>query len=72
VALIVGTTELLSIATEQLGLHGGFWQWASQIDLNTVGYVIFGLFVLTWVLALAIWRLGRIEERWEAPGRSSA
>jgi nickel/cobalt transporter (NiCoT) family protein len=72
VALLVGTTELLSIATQRFGLHGGFWQWVSQIDLNTVGYVIVGLFVLTWVLALAIWRLGRIEERWEASVRSSS
>jgi len=24
------------------------------------------LFVLTWVIALAVWRLGRIEERWSA------
>ena len=72
VALLVGTAELLSIATGQLGLRGGVWPWASQLDLNTVGYVIVGLFVLTWVLALAIWRLGRIEERWEAAVRSSA
>jgi nickel/cobalt transporter (NiCoT) family protein len=72
VALLVGTTELLSIATQRFGLHGAFWQWVAEIDLNTVGYVIVGLFVLTWVLALAIWRLGRIEERWEASVRSSS
>jgi hypothetical protein len=24
------------------------------------------MFVATWVLALVIWRLGRIEERWGA------
>jgi high-affinity nickel-transport protein len=24
------------------------------------------MFVATWVLALAVWRLGRIEERWGA------
>ena len=32
----------------------------------TVGFVIVGLFVATWVVALAVWKLGRIEERWEA------
>jgi high-affinity nickel-transport protein len=31
-----------------------------------VGYVLVGLFVATWVIALAVWRLGRIEERWTA------
>jgi len=28
--------------------------------------VIVAMFVATWVIALAIWRLGRIEERWSA------
>ena len=27
--------------------------------------MIVGLFVVTWVVAFAVWRLGRIEERWE-------
>ena len=26
--------------------------------------MIVGLFVVTWVVALAVWRYGRIEERW--------
>ncbi len=34
------------------------------LDLNIVGFVIIGLFALTWVGALAIWRFGRFEERW--------
>ncbi len=66
VAFIVGSIELLSIAPTELGLHGAFWAWASSVDLNEVGYFILGLFVLTWALALAIWHLGRIEERWTA------
>jgi high-affinity nickel-transport protein len=64
VAFIVGSIELLSIATAKLGLKGGFWAWASSIDLNTVGYVIVGVFVLMWAVALAVWRLGHLEEKW--------
>jgi high-affinity nickel-transport protein len=29
-----------------------------------VGFAIVGLFVVTWAVAVAVWRLGRIEERW--------
>jgi nickel/cobalt transporter (NiCoT) family protein len=29
-----------------------------------VGYVVVGLFVVTWAGAIAVWRLARIEERW--------
>jgi high-affinity nickel-transport protein len=60
VAFVVGSIELVSIAA------GG-----SNIDLNLVGYSIVGLFVLTWALALAVWRIGRIEERWAADVGSS-
>jgi high-affinity nickel-transport protein len=28
--------------------------------------VIVGLFIGTWLLAFAVWRFGRIEERWSA------
>ena len=71
VALVIGTIELLSIAVERLDLSGGFWGWVAGIDLNAVGYVVVGLFVATWALALAVWRFGHIEDRW-APSRASA
>jgi nickel/cobalt transporter (NiCoT) family protein len=64
VALVVGVIELLSVLHDRLGLDGGFLGWVSGFDLGNVGYVVVGLFALTWVIALAIWRLGRIEERW--------
>jgi high-affinity nickel-transport protein len=70
VALIIGTIELLSIAADQLRLRGGFWDWVTGIDLNSVGYIVVALFVATWAVALAVWRLGRLEERWALPGSS--
>ena len=36
------------------------------LDLNVVGYAIVTLFVLTWAIAVAIWRFARIEEKWGA------
>jgi nickel/cobalt transporter (NiCoT) family protein len=60
VALIVGTVELLSIA----GVIG-------EVDMNAVGFVIVGLFVATWAIALAVWRFARIEEKWAARVRGA-
>jgi nickel/cobalt transporter (NiCoT) family protein len=71
VAFIVGSIELLSIATTKLGLKGGFWSWASSVDLNTAGYVIVGAFVLIWAVAFAVWRFGHLEEKW-APAAYAA
>ena len=66
IALIVGTIELLGLAAAELGLKGGFWHAVSQIDLNTLGYVIVGLFVAVLGGALLVWRFAGIEERWSA------
>jgi high-affinity nickel-transport protein len=66
VALIIGTIELIAVFTEKLTLTGGVWGFVSGIDLNYVGYAIVALFVATWAIALAVWRVGRIEERWSA------
>jgi high-affinity nickel-transport protein len=66
VALIIGTIELLGLLADQLGWAGGVWDWIGALDLNILGYVIVGLFVLTWVASLLIWRYGRIEEKWAA------
>ncbi|MFF7981378.1 HoxN/HupN/NixA family nickel/cobalt transporter [Streptomyces sp. NPDC007901] len=64
VALIIGTVELLGLLADRMDLHGVFWDWVAGLDLNTVGFVIVGLFFATWALALLIWKAGRIEEKW--------
>jgi high-affinity nickel-transport protein len=65
VALVIGLIELFQLLAEKLDVTTGVLGWISELDLNVVGYVIVGLFVVTWLVALAVWRFGRIEERWE-------
>ncbi|WP_190170404.1 HoxN/HupN/NixA family nickel/cobalt transporter [Streptomyces mirabilis] len=66
VALIIGTVELLGLLAEKLALHGVFWDWVAGLDLNVLGFVIVGLFFVTWLVAMAVWKFGRIEEKWTA------
>ncbi len=66
VALIIGTIELASIIIDRLGITTGPLAWVGTLNLNNVGFFIIGLFVLTWVVALGVWRYGRIEDRWAA------
>jgi high-affinity nickel-transport protein len=66
VALLIGSIEALKVLSDHLGLAGGFWDTLDALDFTLVGYAIVGLFVLTWVIALSVWRFGRIEERWSA------
>ena len=66
VALIVGSVELLGLLAQQLHWSGRFWNWFSGINLNVIGFIIVGMFVATWAVALLIWRYRRIEQRWTA------
>jgi nickel/cobalt transporter (NiCoT) family protein len=64
VALLIGTIEVISICVTYFNLSGGVWGFLRAIDLNTAGFIIVGMFVVTWLAAMAVWRLGRIEQRW--------
>ena len=66
VALVVGIIEIISIVTDKLNITSGPLAWIGSLDLNRVGYAIVAMFILTWVIALAVWRFGRIEEKWNA------
>ncbi|MFF1609557.1 HoxN/HupN/NixA family nickel/cobalt transporter [Amycolatopsis sp. NPDC058278] len=66
VALLIGTIELVSILAEKLAITSGPLAAIASVNLDYVGFGIVGLFVLTWIVALAVWRFGRIEEKWSA------
>jgi high-affinity nickel-transport protein len=64
VALLIGTLELLGLLRDHLKLQGGFIAWFAGLDLDRLGFVIVALFVATWLVSIAIWKFGRVEEKW--------
>jgi high-affinity nickel-transport protein len=66
VAFFIGTIEILSLLGDELNLTGPFWDFMANFDLNKAGFVIVGIFVLTWAVALSVWHFGRIEQKWQA------
>ncbi len=66
ICFIIGTIELLGLLPVELHLKGGFWHLMAGFDINTAGFVIVGLFVVTWTGALLLWKFGHIESKWEA------
>ena len=64
VALFVGGLEICQVIADQLNLTGFFWDYAAGFDLNSAGYIIVGLFVVVWAIALLLWKYGKIEDRW--------
>jgi nickel/cobalt transporter (NiCoT) family protein len=65
VALFIGTIELLGLLGQEAGLAGGFWSFMGNFNINTAGFVIVGVFVVTWVIALAFWHFGKLEQKWD-------
>jgi len=64
VALFIGGMEVAQVISGQLNLSGGFWDYANQFNLNQAGYIIVAAFAIVWLIAIAVWRYGRIEQRW--------
>ena len=68
VALVIGVLILAGLVVDRLGIDSGPLAWAASLELAHVGFAIVGLFLAAWLTAVAVWRYGRIEERWTAPG----
>ncbi|MGC4110947.1 MAG: HoxN/HupN/NixA family nickel/cobalt transporter [Nocardioides sp.] len=66
VALVIGTIELVGVLADRFSITHGPLAAIANIDLNYAGYGIVGLFVVSWLVALLVWRFGRIEEKWSS------
>ncbi len=66
ICFFIGTIEILGLLPMELHVHGSFWDFMENFNINTAGFVIVGLFVATWAGALAIWKYAHVEEKWSA------
>jgi high-affinity nickel-transport protein len=66
VALVIGVLVLVGLIVDRVGVDSGPLAWVASLDLEYVGFAIVGLFVVAWLAAVAVWRFGRIEQRWAA------
>lgn len=64
VALVVGGIEVLSIIGGQLNLGGAFWDNVGNLSNNfgTIGYVIIGIFILSWLISTAIYKVKKYDD----------
>jgi nickel/cobalt transporter (NiCoT) family protein len=69
ICFFIGAIETLGLIPQEI--HGlsqthGFWGFMYKFNINTAGFVIVGMFIVTWAVAMLIWRYGHIEEKWMA------
>ena len=64
VAVVIGSIEALALAADKLALTGPFWSLISSAatHFGVLGYVVIGLFLLSWLVSAAIYRWKRYDE----------
>jgi nickel/cobalt transporter (NiCoT) family protein len=66
ICVLVGAIEVLGLLPTELHWRGPFWHFMEHFNINVAGYVIVGMFVVTWAAAMIIWRYAHVEEKWSA------
>jgi high-affinity nickel-transport protein len=61
IAFAIGGIEVLSIVAERFGLHGGFWEFARDLDFAIIGFGIIAVFVVSWTASTLIYRWKRYD-----------
>jgi len=56
----------VGVLGHKLHQTGAFWGFVGNLsdDFELFGYIIVGMFVLTWATSVIWWKARRIEERW--------
>ena len=74
VALIIGAIEAASVVASQLQLSGGIWDAVDALSGNfgTLGFIIVGVFLVSWGVSTAIYKLRRYDELPVAIGLTGA
>lgn len=66
IALIIGTIELSGVLHDDLGWTNPVTNALSTVNLGSIGFVIVGLFVVVWGVAITYWKVAKVEERFAA------
>jgi high-affinity nickel-transport protein len=69
ICFFIGGVETLGLLPQEfhgLSHKNGFWGFMYNFNINTAGFVIVGMFIVTWAAAMLFWRYGNVEEKWGA------
>jgi nickel/cobalt transporter (NiCoT) family protein len=64
VALLIGGIEALGLIGDSLKIHGAVWDLISALNSNfgVLGFVIIGVFFMSWAVSIIIYRMKRYDE----------
>jgi nickel/cobalt transporter (NiCoT) family protein len=64
VAVVIGCIEAPGLLADQFSLKGPVWDAIGSLNDNfgMLGYIIIGIFALSWIASLVIYRVKRLDE----------
>jgi high-affinity nickel-transport protein len=62
VAFAIGTIELLQVLSGELNLRGVFWNWLANLNFETLGFGIVGIFVVSWLVSVVYYKYKHLDE----------
>ena len=64
VSVVVGGIEALALFAGRFHFSGKFWDTVRKVNGNfgMLGYLIIGLFVLSWILSIAFYKWQRLDD----------
>jgi high-affinity nickel-transport protein len=63
VAVLIGGIEALGLLADRLNLEGSFWLYVGTLNdhFGSLGYLIIAIFVVSWLVSIAVYRLARLD-----------
>jgi high-affinity nickel-transport protein len=63
VAVLIGGIEALGLLADRMNLEGPFWSFIGALNdhFGSLGYLIIAIFAGSWLVSIAIYRLGRFD-----------
>jgi high-affinity nickel-transport protein len=64
VAVVIGGIEVLGLIGDKMHLSGAFWEFMGSLGehFGMIGYLIVGLFIVSWILSWAIYKWYRFDD----------
>jgi high-affinity nickel-transport protein len=72
IALFIGGIEVLQVISTETGASGGIWDWANNVPFSVMGFYIIGIFLVSWLISVTVYKLRGIDRLDDARAQASS
>lgn len=72
IALFIGGIEMLNVISTETGASGGIWNWANNVPFNVMGFYIIGIFLASWLISVAVYKVRGVDRLDDALAHASS